>query len=121
MHKRTLVLGASPNPNRFAYKAIRSLQRRDYPIIAIGKKDADLDGIIIRSGKPTDIGEIHTVALYLNAQHQKEFYEYLLKLKPRRIIFNPGTHNPEFAEMAKEKGIEVVEDCLLVMLNNGKY
>ena len=121
MNKKILVLGASPNPNRFAYKAIRSLQRRDVPIVAIGRKDTDLDGIKIRSGKPTDIGQIHTVALYMNAKLQQEFYDYIFKLKPRRIIFNPGTRNPEFAEMAKERGIEVVEDCLLIMLNNGRY
>lgn len=121
MEKRTLVLGASPNPDRFAYKAVRSLQRRDIPLVAIGRKDADLDGIKIRMGKPLDIGEIHTVALYMNADLQKEYYEYILKLKPRRIIFNPGTRNPEFSETARAKGIEVVDDCLLVMLNTGRF
>jgi predicted CoA-binding protein len=121
MYKRTLVLGASPNPNRFAYKAIRSLQRRDIPVVAIGRKDTDLDGIKIRSGKPDDIGEIHTVALYMNAKLQENFYDYILKIRPRRIIFNPGTRNPEFAELARANGIEVVEDCLLVMLNNSKF
>lgn len=122
MDKTTLILGASPNPNRFAYIAIRSLQRRGLPVVAIGKKDIDLDtNIKIRSGKPTDIGRIHTVSLYMNAKFQKEYYDYILKLFPKRIIFNPGTSNPELAEIAKEAGIEVVEDCLLVMLNNGKF
>ena len=121
MEKRTLVLGASPNPNRFAYKAVRSLQRRDIPLVAIGRKDTDLDGIKIRTGKPTDIGDIHTVALYMNSELQKEYYNYILKLKPKRIIFNPGTHNPEFSEMATSAGIEVVEDCLLIMLNNSRF
>ncbi|MDX2413826.1 MAG: CoA-binding protein [Bacteroidales bacterium] len=121
MNKRTLVLGASPKPSRFAYKAVRSLQRRDIPIVAIGRKDAELDGILIRTGKPKDIDTIHTVALYLNVESQKEFYDYILDLKPKRIIFNPGTTNPEFAEMAAQKGIDVINDCLLVMLNTGRF
>lgn len=121
MEKRTLVLGASPKPHRFAYKAIRSLQRREIPLIAIGRKDVDLDGILIRTGKPKDIDQVHTVALYLNAENQREYYDYILDLKPVRIIFNPGTSNPELAEMALDRGIEIVDDCLLVMLNTGRF
>ena len=121
MEKRTLVLGASPKPHRFAYKAVRSLQRRDIPLIAIGKKDVDLEGIKIRTGKPLDIEPIHTVALYLNAERQREYYDYIIGLKPNRIIFNPGTTNSELAELASQKGIEVIDDCLLVMLNTGRF
>jgi predicted CoA-binding protein len=121
MVKTTLVLGASPKPDRFAYKAVRSLQRRDIPVVAIGRKDADLDGIKIRQGKPSDIGDIHTVTMYLNATNQADFYDYILGLAPKRIIFNPGTKNPELAELAASKGIEVVENCMLIMLNNGTF
>ncbi|MCF8223034.1 MAG: CoA-binding protein [Bacteroidales bacterium] len=121
MDKTTLVLGASPKPDRFAYKAVRSLQRRNIPVIAIGRKDADLDGIRIRKGKPDKIGSVHTVTLYLNAKNQAEYYDYILSLNPRRIIFNPGTRNPELADMARKKGITVVEDCMLIMLNNGRF
>ena len=121
MEKCTLVLGASPKPNRFAYKAIRSLQRRDIPVVAIGRRDVDLGGLKIRTGQPSDIGTIHTVTLYLSAPHQKEYYEYILSLKPERIIFNPGTINPELAERALKNGIKVIEDCMLVMLANGKF
>jgi predicted CoA-binding protein len=122
MEKTTLVLGASPNPNRFAYKAIRSLQRRHIPVVAIGRRDVDLDSNLkIRKGKPSNIGKIHTVTLYMNARFQQEYYDYIIKLEPKRIIFNPGTINPELAEIARKAGIEVVEDCLLVMLNNGRF
>jgi uncharacterized protein len=122
MEKTTLVLGASPNPNRFAYKAIRSLQRRNIPVIAIGRRDVDLDeNLKIRSGKPKNIGRVHTVTLYMNAKFQEEYYDYILSLEPKRIIFNPGTTNPDFAQKASKAGIEVVDDCLLVMLNNGKF
>jgi uncharacterized protein len=122
MDKTTLVLGASPNPNRFAYKAIRSLQRRSIPVVAIGRRDVDLDeNLRIRKGKPSDIGKIHTVTLYMNAKFQQEYYDYIIKLAPKRLIFNPGTTNPELAEKAREAGIEVIDDCLLVMLNTGKF
>jgi uncharacterized protein len=122
MEKTTLVLGASPNPNRFAYKAIRSLQRRNIPIVAIGRRDIDLDeNLKIRKGKPKNIGVIHTVTLYMNSKFQQEYYDYIMDIHPKRIIFNPGTTNPELAEMARKAGIEVVDDCLLVMLNTGKF
>ncbi len=121
MEKTTLVLGASPNPDRFAYKAVRSLQRRNIPVIAIGRRDVDLGNLQIRKGMPADIGSVHTVTVYMNAKNQKEYYDYILSLNPKRIIFNPGTANPELAETAKKKGIEVIEDCLLVMLNTGKF
>lgn len=121
MEKPTLVLGASPKPDRFAYKAVRSLQRRNIPVIAIGRKDTDLDGIKIRKGKPSDIGTVHTVTMYLNPKNQQEYYDFILSLEPKRIIFNPGTRNPDFAEKARERGIEVVEDCMLIMLNSSRF
>ncbi|HUS86236.1 MAG TPA: CoA-binding protein [Bacteroidales bacterium] len=121
MEKKTLVLGASDNPSRFAYKAIRSLQRRDIPIVAIGRKDIDLNGIKIRKGKPADVKGIHTVSLYMNSSLQREYYDYILSLNPSRIIFNPGTRNPELAEIAIGRGIEAVDDCMLVMLNTGRF
>ncbi len=121
MEKVTLVLGASPNPKRFAYKAVRSLQRRNVPVIAIGRKDVDLGNLKIRKGMPDDIGSVHTVTLYMNSKTQKEYYNYILSLHPKRIIFNPGTFNAELAGIAKKEDIEVIEGCILVMLNSGKF
>ncbi len=121
MEKVTVVLGASPNPDRFAYKAVRSLQRRNLPVIAIGRKNVDLGNLKIRTGMPEDLGIVHTITMYLKAANQKEYYDYILALHPKRIIFNPGTQNPELSEIAKKQGIEVVEDCMLVMLNTGKF
>ncbi len=121
MEKVTLVLGASINPERFSYKAIKSLQRKRLPVIAIGRKEAYSGDIKIRSGMPADIGPVHTVTLYLNAKNQKEYYDYILSLHPKRIIFNPGTRNPELEEIAAKKGIEIVDECMLVLLNTGKY
>ncbi len=121
MEKVTLVLGASPNPDRFSYKAVRSLQRRNLPVIAIGRRDVDLGNLKIRKGMPDDIGNVHTITLYMNSRNQKEYYKYILSLHPQRIIFNPGTTNQELADMAKKEGIEVVNDCMLVMLNTGRF
>jgi len=121
IEKPTLVLGASPNPDRFSYKAIKSLQRRNIPVVAIGKRSIEVNGLKILKGMPTDIGAIHTITLYLSSKNQIEYYDYILSLQPKRIIFNPGTVNPELAEAAKLKGIEVVNDCILVMINSGKF
>jgi len=121
MEKLTLVLGASSNPERFSYKAITSLLRRNIPVIAIGRRDACIGAIKIMKGLPANTGTIHTVTMYLNAINQKEYYDYVFSLNPKRIIFNPGTANPELAMAAKKKGIEVIEDCLLMMLNTGKF
>ncbi len=121
IEKPTLVLGASPNPDRFSYKAIRSLQKRNIPVVAVGKRNVELKDLTILKGTPQDIGPIHTITLYLSSKNQIEYYDYILSLQPKRIIFNPGTINPELAEAAKLKGIEVVNDCILVMINNGKF
>jgi uncharacterized protein len=121
MEKVTLVLGASTNPERYSYKAIMALRKKDVKIIAIGRKKADIGDLPILNGKPSDIGDIHTITLYLNAKNQKEYYDYMLSLNPVRIIFNPGTSNPEFAALARKKGIEVVNGCMLIMLTTGSF
>jgi predicted CoA-binding protein len=120
MEKTTLVLGASPNPERYSYRAVRKLQDRQIPVIAIGKKESEIDNITIRKGMP-DIGPVHTVTLYLNAKNQEEYYDYILSLNPKRIIFNPGTANEEFAEVLRNENIEVVDDCMLAMLACGQF
>lgn len=121
MEKVTVVLGASPKPTRFSYKAVNSLYRRNIPVIPIGNKHGDIKGIeIVLNTPPLD--HVHTVSMYLNPGRQKEYYKYIVRdLRPRRIIFNPGSQNPELAELARKEGIEVVEDCMLVMLNSGKF
>ena len=118
--KRTLVIGASPNPMRFSYKMVKSLLRHDYEVVAVGIREGEISGIKILTGKPS-LQKIHTIALYIGPQRQPEYYEYILSLKPKRIIFNPGTINQEFMEMAEKKGIEVVNDCGLVMVASGNY
>ena len=121
MEKKTMVLGASANTERFSYDAIRSLQRNDIPVVAVGRREADLGDIVIKKGMPSGITGVHTVTLYLSAANQKEYYNYIISLRPRRIIFNPGTVNPEFAGIARMNGIEVLNECMLSMLNKGLF
>ena len=120
MSKKTIVLGASPNPTRYAYKATSRLNAEGHETIPMGIRDGEIDGIEI----VTEIGDVEnvdTITLYLNPKHQKQYYDYLIGLKPKRIIFNPGTENPELSKLAQENGIETVVACTLVMLSIGDY
>lgn len=118
--KKTLVLGASENPQRYSYLAVQKLLSRAHPVVAIGKQKGKVHGIEISTEKKTEDG-IDTVTLYLNPQNQKNYYDYILSLNPKRIIFNPGTENSELERMAKQKGIKTEEACTLVMLATGQY
>ena len=118
--KKTLVLGASDNPARYSYLAMNRLKAHDHPVVAVGRRETDVDGIHITKS-PVQENDIDTVTLYLNPTHQQEYYDYILSLNPKRIIFNPGTENPELMKLAKERGIEPVIACTLVLLATGQY
>jgi predicted CoA-binding protein len=118
--KRTIVFGASPNPARYAYKAVHSLIRYGFEAVPVGMKRGEVAGIAIKNGTP-DVEEVHTITLYMNPERQKPYYDYFMGLKPQRIIFNPGTENEELAILAEEQGIEVEFACTLVMLSVGAY
>lgn len=115
-----VVLGASPNHSRYSNKAVRSLLKRDHKVVPVGTKAGEIKELEILTGKP-NIEDVDTVLLYLAPNRQSEYYDYVIGLKPRRVIFNPGTHNPEFIELLQDKDIEAVEDCALIMLNSGDY
>ncbi len=118
--KKTLVLGASPNPERYSFLAVRKLKRYGHEVVAIGKKNGAIDDIIITNVHPI-LKDIDTVTLYLNPANQVSYYDYIMQLNPKRIIFNPGTENDELMELAKQKNIETIEACTLVMLSVGQY
>ncbi len=120
MSKKTLVLGASPNPARYSYLAVKKLQAYKHPVVAIGRRASSIDGTAVITGRP-ELEKIDTVTLYLNPANQVPYYDYILSLKPKRIIFNPGTENAQLAQMAAKQGIEPVEACTLVMLGTGQY
>jgi len=118
--KKTVVLGASPNPSRYSYLAVNRLTNHQHPVVAIGKRPGHIGAVEIKTDHEP-VTNVHTVTLYLNPQNQREYYDYILSLQPRRIIFNPGTENDELEKQAKEAGIETVEGCTLVMLGVGTY
>ena len=118
--KKTIVVGASPKPERYSYKAVVRLKQYGHPVYAFGLREADIEGIPIYTDWPKD-EEFDTVTLYLNPTRQEEYYQRIIVLKPKRVIFNPGTENPHFMEMLKDKGAEVEAACTLVMLSVGNY
>jgi predicted CoA-binding protein len=119
-NKKTVVIGASLKPERSSHEAILRLKRKGHEVIAIGLREGDIDGIKIMKGKP-DIKDVDTVSLYLNSKRQEEMEAYILSLKPKRIIFNPGAENPSFMEQAISNGIEGIEACTMTMLSVGFY
>lgn len=119
-NKKTLVLGASTKPDRYAFKAITLLVEKGHSVIAIGQNGGEVARINIRT-KNIPLANIHTVTLYLNPARQRDFYNYILETKPRRVIFNPGTENPEFYQLLKANSIQVEEGCTLVLLTTGQY
>jgi predicted CoA-binding protein len=119
-NKKTLVLGASDNPSRYSYLAINRLMKFGHPVVAVGKKKASVAGVNIDKEKQA-FDQIDTVTLYLNPLNQKEYYDYIISLKPKRIIFNPGTENEELYQLAKANNIQTMEACTLVLLSTGQY
>jgi len=117
---KTLVIGASPNPERYSNKAVRLLKRYGHEVIPLGIRKGDIKGIQILTERP-DFKDVHTVTMYVGVKNQSPYYDYILSLEPKRIIFNPGTENMEFIRLADEKGIETVQNCTLVMLSRGLY
>ena len=120
MKKKTLVLGASTNPERFAYMAVRKLKFSNVPVVAVGLREGEISGVRIEKPFPK-FEEIHTVTLYIGPKNLPAYYDYILGLKPKRVIFNPGTESPEFAAILAEAGIEVVHACTLIMISNNQY
>ena len=120
MNKHTLVLGASENPSRYSYLAVERLVAKNYSVTAIGRKAGKIGNINIIT-EQIEITDLDTITVYLNAENQKQYYNYILALNPKRIIFNPGAENDELEIIAKAKGIEVLNACTLVLLSIGKY
>jgi predicted CoA-binding protein len=118
--KKTLVLGASENSSRYSYLAVNRLRSHGHPVVAIGKKNAMVADVPIEKEKK-DWKDIDTVTLYLNPTHQQQYYDYILSLKPKRIIFNPGAENDELADLAIKNGITPIDACTLVLLSTNQY
>lgn len=118
--KKTLVLGASENPARYSQLAINRLINNQHPVVAIGKRKGMVAGVPIETDK-IPVKDIDTVTLYLNPAHQQAYYDYIISLHPRRIIFNPGSENDELVKLAIKNDIIPLEACTLVLLSTGQY
>ncbi len=117
---KTLVFGASLKPERISNLVIHRLLKNNQEVVAIGGRKGMVEGVKIMKGHP-DLNGIHTITMYMGEARQKDHEEYLLSLQPKRIIFNPGAENPEFAFKARKKGITTENACTLVMLTTGQY
>ena len=115
-----LVIGASLKSFRYSNMAIQRLKEYGREVKAIGLKEGEVHGVTIQKGQPV-LDNIHTVLMYINPSRQPEYYDYILGLKPQRIIFNPGTENDEFIQLAKDSKIEPVIACSLVMMSVGNF
>jgi predicted CoA-binding protein len=118
--KKTVLIGASTNKERYAYKATLSLQKHKYEVIPIGIHIGEINGIKINTDK-TYVTDVDTVTMYVNPNNQPSWYDYVLSLKPKRVIFNPGAENIEFEKKLEENNIEVIQACTLVLLATGQY
>jgi predicted CoA-binding protein len=119
---KTVILGASNNPGRFSYKAADLLAKFRYDFVPVGIKKGESGGKqILPIKERPHIEEVDTITLYMNPFNQREYYNYIISLKPRRIIFNPGTENPELMELARQSAIETIEDCTLIMISSGVF
>lgn len=121
MKEKTLVLGATDNPERYAYKAGFELQQHGFEIVGVGLKPVPFFGQTVITDKNVILEDIHTITLYVGLRNQPEWYDYILKTKPKRLIFNPGTENPELKSLAAEAGIACLEACTLVLLSLNAY
>lgn len=119
-NKKTLVLGASIKPEKYAYKAITMLVEKGHSVLAIGQKGGEVAGIKIHT-KTIPLKNIDTVTLYLNALRQRDYYNYIIETKPNRVIFNPGTENPELYQLLQLNNIKAEVACTLVLLTTNQY
>ena len=118
--KKTLVIGASLNPSRYSNLAINKLVNYHHEVVAIGLKEGEVAGIKITKEREA-FDAIDTITLYLNPQRQKDYYNYIISLKPKRVIFNPGTENPEFFQLLTKNNIAFEVACTLVLLSTNQY
>jgi len=120
MNKPTLVIGASLKESRYSNICVKTLVSGQFPVAAIGLREGLINETIVQTGFP-ELQNIHTVTLYLGPGNQYPFYDYIMKLNPERVIFNPGTENREFQVMLRHAGIEVIEDCTIMMVEGGRF
>jgi predicted CoA-binding protein len=118
--KKTVVIGASDNPERYSYRAVRMLKQHGHPVVAVGLRKGEIDGVTIQTTQEK-VADVDTVTLYVGPQNQEPWLNYIVQLKPERVIINPGTENAHLHDFLVQHNIEPVEACTLVMLSVGNY
>lgn len=118
--KTTLVLGASEKPERYSNKAVKMLLEYDVPVVAVGNREGEIQSVTISTEWPVN-KDIHTLSLYLSQKNQAHYYDKIIAMHPQRVIFNPGTENPEFAAKLNKQGIQTEEACTLVLLRTNSF
>ncbi|MEM7186191.1 MAG: CoA-binding protein [Bacteroidota bacterium] len=118
--KNTLVVGASSNPSRYSNIAMHRLVAKGHPVVAIGAREGEVAGVSF-SAEKKHFPAVDTVTIYIGVKRQPDYYDYLISLRPKRVIFNPGTENPEFYELLRQHEIEVEVACTLVLLSTDQY
>ena len=120
INKKTVVLGATSKPEKYAFKAISLLVEKGHSVIAIGQNAGEVAGVKIKT-KAIPLKNIDTITLYLNPARQRDYYNYIVEAKPKRVVFNPGTENPELYQLLELNGIQVEVACTLVLLTLNQY
>jgi len=121
MKKKTLVLGSSENTERYSNKAIRMLNKFGHSVVAHGLREGTVESIPIQTSFTDEMKDIDTITLYLSGKNQVTYYDKIIELNPTRVLFNPGTENPEFEQLLEEKGIQTERACTLVLLSTESY
>jgi predicted CoA-binding protein len=119
-NKKTLVLGATTKPDRYAFRAINMLVEKGHTVLAIGQNTGEVAGVKIYT-KAIPVKNIDTVTLYLNPARQRDYYNYIIEAQPKRVVFNPGTENPEFYQLLELNNIKAEVACTLVLLATNQY
>ena len=118
---KTAVIGVTPNADRYAFKAVTKLTDHNFPVVALGFRNGEVAGNQIIKNWPTEIADLKVISMYIGPARQPDFYDYLINLNPKKIIFNPGTENEEFYQKLNTAGIDYEEACTLVLLSTGMY
>ena len=117
---KTLVIGASINPERYAHKAIHLLLKHEIEVVPMGIRPGLVANLSIVSPFIAQVN-IHTITLYIGASKQEPYFDFILKTNPKRVLFNPGTENPKLVKLLNEKGIIWENACTLVLLSSNQY
>ncbi len=119
--KRTVVLGASPKSERISNQAVADLKAAGHEVLPINPVAETIHGLPVTASLSGVSGAVDTLTMYVNAARSSAMQEEILALKPRRVIFNPGSENPELEGLLEQAGVEVENACTLILLRTGQY